>query len=88
MEPLDFEEFILQNQPLADENTDIAVLSEFPDDDIEITNIQRKARTVGQAVPDLMQWVPFLYYHFTFIKSFLVFWFYIYSKIKIKKNCI
>ena len=62
MEPLEFEEFILGHQPLADENAAIAVLSEFPDDDIEITNIQRKTRTVGQAVPDLMQWVCSCYF--------------------------
>uniref|UniRef100_A0A7M5X2J4 Dedicator of cytokinesis protein 7 n=2 Tax=Clytia hemisphaerica TaxID=252671 RepID=A0A7M5X2J4_9CNID len=54
VDPLDFEEFILQHQPLADDSSTIAVLSEFPDDDIEVTSIQRKSRTVGLTVPDVL----------------------------------
>ncbi|XP_065674534.1 dedicator of cytokinesis protein 7 isoform X2 [Hydra vulgaris] len=52
VEPVDFEEFIMQQQSLADDNNPLAVLSEFPDDDIEVTTIKRAYRTVGPSVPD------------------------------------
>lgn len=51
VQPLDFEDFILQHQPLADDSA-INNLYEFPDDDLEVTNIQRKSRTLG---PDIVQ---------------------------------
>ena len=55
VDPLDFEDFILQHQPLADDNKTVLVLSEFPDDDIEVTNIPRLHRTIGKPVPDAVQ---------------------------------
>ena len=57
MEPLDFEDFILQHQSLGDETGNISTLSEFPDDDVEVTNIPRKFRTLPPHVPELPQYV-------------------------------
>lgn len=50
VEPLDFEKYILENQPLA-ENDPESKLLEFPDDDIEVTTIQRQHRTVHPYIP-------------------------------------
>lgn len=50
VEPLDFEKYILDNQPLA-ENDPESKLLEFPDDDIEVTTIQRQHRTVNPHIP-------------------------------------
>lgn len=51
VDPLDFEKYILENQPLADENDPVSKLLEFPDDDIEVTTIQRQHRTVHPSTP-------------------------------------
>ena len=50
VEPLDFEKYVLDNQPLA-ENDPESKLLEFPDDDIEVTTIQRQHRTVHPHIP-------------------------------------
>ena len=50
VEPLDFEDFVLQNQPLNEDDPDSKML-EFPDDDIEVTTIPRKCRTVQPCIP-------------------------------------
>ena len=42
----------MQQQSLADDNNPLAVLSEFPDDDIEVTSIKRTYRTIGSSVPE------------------------------------
>lgn len=56
VDPLDFEEFILQHQSLADDdNSGVTVLTEFPTDDIEVTNIPRTYRTLGPPVPEAAQ---------------------------------
>ena len=51
VDPLDFEEFILQHQPLAEESDGVQNLAEFPDDDIEVTTVPRKHRTVETSIP-------------------------------------
>ncbi|XP_048582972.1 dedicator of cytokinesis protein 7-like [Nematostella vectensis] len=48
--PLDFEEFVLQNQPLNDNEPD-AHMFDFPDDDIEVTTTPRHCRTVQPTIP-------------------------------------
>ena len=50
-DPLDFEEFILQHQPLAEECEGVLNLAEFPDDDIEVTTVPRKHRTIETSIP-------------------------------------
>eukprot|EP00794_Sanderia_malayensis_P007878 gene7878-8729_t len=50
-DPLDFEDFILQHQPLAEECDSVENLCEFPDDDIEVTSIPRKHRTIENPLP-------------------------------------
>ena len=50
VEPLDFEKYVLDNQPLA-ENDPESKLLEFPDDDIEVTTIHRQHRTVHPHIP-------------------------------------
>jgi len=50
-DPLDFEDFILQHQPLAEESDGILNLVEFPDDDIEVTTVPRKHRTIETSIP-------------------------------------
>jgi hypothetical protein len=50
VEPLDFEKYILDNQPLAENDAESKLL-EFPDDDIEVTTIQRHHRTVHPYIP-------------------------------------
>ncbi|XP_057299405.1 dedicator of cytokinesis protein 7-like isoform X1 [Hydractinia symbiolongicarpus] len=59
VDPLDFEEFILQHQSLADDdNSGVTVLTEFPTDDIEVTNIPRTYRTLGPPVPEAAHLIP------------------------------
>lgn len=50
VEPVDFEDFVLQNQPLNEDDPDSKML-EFPDDDIEVTTIPRQCRTVKPSIP-------------------------------------
>lgn len=50
LDPLDFEKYISENQPLAENDPDSKLL-EFPDDDIEVTTIQRQHRTVHPYIP-------------------------------------
>jgi len=50
VDPLDFEDFILQSQPLNDNDPESSML-EFPDDDIEVTTIPRHCRTVQPSIP-------------------------------------
>ena len=50
VEPLDFEKYILDNQPLAENDAESKLL-EFPDDDIEVTTIPRQHRTVHPYIP-------------------------------------
>ena len=50
-----FEDCILGQQPLGDDNDVTIVLAEFPDDDIEVTNIPQAHRTIGPPVPDNAQ---------------------------------
>ena len=49
-DPLDFEKYISENQPVAENDADSKLL-EFPDDDIEVTTIQRQHRTVHHYIP-------------------------------------
>ena len=51
VEPLDFEKYVLDNQPLAENDAESKLL-EFPDDDIEVTTIQRQHRTVNPHIPN------------------------------------
>ena len=50
VEPPDFEEIVLQNQPF-NENDPKSKMLEFPDDDIEVTTIPRQCRTVKPCFP-------------------------------------
>ena len=50
VEPPEFEDFVLQNQPLNENDPDSKML-EFPDDDIEVTTIPRHCRTVQRCIP-------------------------------------
>lgn len=50
LDPLDFEKYISENQPVAENDADSKLL-EFPDDDIEVTTIQRQHRTVYPYIP-------------------------------------
>ncbi|CAB4011292.1 Hypothetical predicted protein [Paramuricea clavata] len=50
VQPLDFEKYILENQPLAENDPETKLL-EFPDDDIEVTTIHRQHRTVHPYIP-------------------------------------
>lgn len=50
VEPPDFEEIVLQNQPF-NENDPNSKMLEFPDDDIEVTTIPRQCRTVKPCFP-------------------------------------
>ncbi len=50
VDPLDFEKYVLENQPLAENDAESKLL-EFPDDDIEVTTIQRQHRTVHPYIP-------------------------------------
>lgn len=50
VDPLDFEKYITENQPFAENDPDSKLL-EFPDDDIEVTTIQRQHRTVHPYIP-------------------------------------
>lgn len=50
VDPLDFEKYILENQPLAENDPETKLL-EFPDDDIEVTTIHRQHRTVHPYIP-------------------------------------
>lgn len=61
VDPLDFEDFILQSQPLNDNDPDSGML-EFPDDDIEVTTIPRHCRTVQPSTPQDIGYVFILGY--------------------------
>ena len=50
VEPPDFEDLLLQNQPF-NENDPKSKMLEFPDDDIEVTTIPRQCRTVKPCFP-------------------------------------
>ena len=50
MEPPEFEEIVLANQPF-NENDPKSKMLEFPDDDIEVTTISRQCRTVVPCFP-------------------------------------
>ena len=59
IEPLDYEEYVLQQQRLAGAsrllgNTDSVTehLMDFPPDDIEVNVVPRKIRTLGHIVPE------------------------------------
>ncbi|XP_068675521.1 dedicator of cytokinesis protein 7-like [Montipora foliosa] len=51
VEPPEFEEILLANQPF-NENDPNSKMLEFPDDDIEVTTINRQCRTVHPCFPD------------------------------------
>ena len=66
MEPLDYEEFVSQQQRLvrsgqqgknaANDN----ILVDFPPDDIEVTVVPRKIRTLGHVLPEEPMYDNFL----------------------------
>ena len=50
VEPPDFEDIVLAQQPF-NENDPNSKMLEFPDDDIEVTTIARQCRTVNPCFP-------------------------------------
>ena len=58
VEPLDYEEFVSQQQRLVRSGqqgksaTNDNILVDFPPDDIEVTVVPRKIRTLGHVLPE------------------------------------
>ena len=57
VDPIDYEKFIKENLPLL-ESSPLKDMLLFPDDDISVTTLQRKFRTVEIPVPGPAKSVP------------------------------
>ena len=56
VDPIDYERFLLENQALLEGQPHKELLS-FPDDDVSVTTLQRKFRTVEMPVPGPAKYV-------------------------------
>ncbi|CAB4062764.1 DOCK6_7_8 [Lepeophtheirus salmonis] len=52
VEPLDYEDYVVSQRPSLGDKDPLSHLMEFPSDDIEVSILPRKIRTMGHVVPE------------------------------------
>ena len=60
VDPIDYEKFVKENRQLLEESDQRDLLL-FPDDDVTVTTVPRKFRTVDIPVPEPAKWVIYMY---------------------------